>query len=722
MSILIKSHISYLKERYLAILKELNHFQDIASYYHKLTEEHTKIFEQATSNGKKFRKKIIYYYKESEYSIYSLERCSDITKFIFLVDIQNMKLEELINEFSALHKKLLQSVHEVLPQHVPNPSINKRYASKVLSDNLNVHVNNLYKFLNNEASEDIYLYWEHSNYYELDKYETQSIFNDNKHGFISYSFYYHDIVWSIPTLLDREVILHAVKSNAFSSEKANIRSFCKNNINNIITIFEDKYKENTIIKDYCSVFRNMFTGDDFVLELMSDMIAVELYGETYILSFFHETLGLYCGRETHLEESYLEDKKEYKTRDTIKDLNDAYYYGRPNRDTLIVRQYLILQYYASILAYNKDKDELSYIYDSGVYLQSIINPPNQSEDSTPPISVLYSDLMYEISKVCKEQYNALYTNVVATFKNNTFESPFFTTNKEGRSFIPNILWEERFKSLKLGKIHHKSILRKNMLKNHLNMEKPLLKPYTLEFTKTLQLSSSTIACGLFNEVIITPKDDEYYIDNVMDIMLDEYNAQKTFTQKHSLLKLQEYKKGYEYNFTLTMLVTFKSSIELSNLTSIDEWCINYGNRYNIDYYKSLGQEDIVLSIKCKDSNDVWMIMNKFRSMNSEIVAKTYSIVTIKNNSTSNSLKLYLKAQCTTSNMKSVEEIATEFYNKCIESPRKVKQQVIFYDTIGMKTYEINFSNVSINDLLKYEKLLVDMSCLDTVEYFFYKKI
>ena len=62
------SHSTYIKEKYLSILKELEHLQNISAYYDLLTDDDYENFKDLKENIIKFRGYIEQIYGHKDYS------------------------------------------------------------------------------------------------------------------------------------------------------------------------------------------------------------------------------------------------------------------------------------------------------------------------------------------------------------------------------------------------------------------------------------------------------------------------------------------------------------------------------------------------------------------------------------------------------------------------------------------------------------------------------
>ncbi|HIP24963.1 MAG TPA: hypothetical protein EYG81_00625 [Archaeoglobus profundus] len=735
------SHSTYIKEKYLSMLKELEHLQNISAYYDLLTDPDYENFKDLKENIIKFRGYIEQIYKHEFYSLDYLEACEYMHDFVIRLDIQNMKIEKFLRYFSSLHKKLLQLVAEVLPHHLPTPSTGKRYSSKILSDYLHENTNKLYKFLltEDEVSE-IHLYWEHIDSYKLDGYNSQMFLEQNPMRFVSHSFYYHDIVWNIPTLIDREVILHAMKSKKFSEIKQN---FIKDigialaNLSKEAKGEIEKIPKTKNSDDFIQSFEGAFTRETFIVELMGDIVGLIIHGEAYVLSFLHETLGRSYGRDF------------YHDSDTV--LEYIEYNCNPIRDTQIVRQRTLLNFYLVASQKNnpdfKHNPYLQEIVDVLDYMsigkvkegrEDIFNPnkePNsmsqKKEDSTRKVyRIIMANIIGIVGNALKCYYPEIENKIYPSTPIHEYKDDIFIRNEgEELRYINSELWDERFSSIINSKrneykIPHKSILRKKILEISFSDDYEMT-PYILKFNKSIENGDgSCISFGLFDDIKITPSKENFNIEDEINSLFDIIEDPLPVIHKHSLLKMKEVgssQNNYS-SYKLYVLITLKNTFDFESMKNIETWCDNA--QRHIIYYKSLGPQDIVLEFFCNNSADVWGTLNTFRKDNQDYIAKTYSIVSACDDG--NNDKLDIHALCGLSMVKDVEGIKNRLFENKVFSDNgwnneEWKKKIVLHNTIGRKAYELNFYSISLGELKTIEGVLRRNGDMKNIEYFFNKK-
>ena len=740
-----KSNIAYLQEKYIAILKELHYIQGVSKYYNGLTPKDYSTFEELYSTIENFNLYIKSIYNHQNYGIAILENSKSLYEFIIFFDIQNYKIVESLNFFASLHKKVLQTIQESMPHHIPSASTNKRYSSKVLSDFLQYHANMLYSDLVGKeftaVDSSLKLYWEHIDNYKL---ENDNSFSFNEHinlNFISHSFYYHDIVWTIPTLIDKEVVLFAIEDDKYSYVRNHMQEVIRKEVENCIDKYENDLSdtEGKHKDDFLYTFKKIFANSKaFVNELISDMISFIIYGEPYLISFLHETLGREFGRQHYCEKS-----------DNVipfVELN-----ANPIRDTLIMRQYLLISLYF-ILISNKTikisesaeinnylelahqflkflaKDELNnneamekVLFDKKVYLAT-----EDTNETAFASRVAYTAIMADIAKALDNKMYEFFRECSHEIPRNIGNEDLFIRDSENK--ISYILWEERFKSIYCNySLPHKSILRRLMLqKNNILQQCGFdFKPFTLEFKKDIQIGKMTddyIGFGLFDQIKICKKDEYVSINTEIS---DLFKAKKKFfVHKHSLLHLKSYTKNKDKLgiYDLYMLISLKDSMNMDSLVVIDEWCNRL--KTNVKFYKSLGAQDIVLHFECESKQDIWYMLNKTRENNMKLISKTYSIVATKNNLSTYDEELDIKIMCTSSSMDSVAKLPKllQDHIKSIncKTYKNFLNKIEINDTIGFRTYEINFYNIKLNKLEKIINFLKSKDSSLQIEFYFIK--
>ena len=735
------SHSTYIKEKYLSILKELEHLQNISAYYDLLTDDDYENFKDLKENIIKFRGYIEQIYRHKDYSLDYLEACEYMHDFVIRLDIQNMKIEKFLRYFSSLHKKLLQLIAEVLPHHLPTPSTGKRYSSKILSDYLHENTNKLYKFLltEDEVSE-IHLYWEHIDSYKLGGYNSQMFLKQNPMRFVSHSFYYHDIVWNIPTLIDREVILHAMKSKKFSEIK---QKFIKDMEVALEKLSEkakgeiEKVSQTKNSDDFIQSFEGAFTKETFIVELMGDIVGLIIHGEAYVLSFLHETLGRSYGRDFYHDSDAV---CEYIT-----------YNCNPIRDTQIVRQRTLLNFYL-VASQDNDLDSKHDPYFQEVvdildYMsigevkegrEDIFNPskePNpqtqKEEDSTRKVyRIIMANIIGIVGNVLRRYYPMIQNKIYPSDPINEYKDNIFI-RKEGDKlrYINSELWDERFSSIKKSdrdeyEIPHKSILRKKILEISFSGNYQMT-PYILKFKKSIQdRDDECISFGLFDEVKITLSEKSFNIEKEINNLFKIPEDPLPIIHKHALLKMKEvgFSQGSNSSYKLYVLITLNNTFDFESMKKIETWCDEA--QKHIIYYKSLGPQDIVLEFFCNNNAEVWSTLSTFREDNQDNIAKTYSIVSAC--SDENDDKLDIHALCGLNIVKDVEGIKDRLFTSQVFIDKswnneKWREKIVLHNTIGRKAYELNFYGVSIRQLKIIEDVLRVNGDMKNIEYFFYKK-
>lgn len=588
----------------------------------------------------------------------------------------------------------------------------------------------------------IKLYWEHVDNYKLEKYDSSNFNEKIKTKFISHSFYYHDIVWTIPTLINKEVILSAINNKIYLSSQNSLRNFIKEEVSNCISNNENSLSniEEYYKKDFFDSFRNIFANSiAFINELRSDVISYHLYGESYLLSFLHETMGREYGRH-----HYNEKDDDYLCHIELN--------PNPIRDTLIIRQYLILKLHFWLIEKNEikvspNKSITNYLLLSEKMLNFLAKDEKDNNISSKIIDeenwipkeknskknyyarMAYTSVMKDISTSLGRKVNLIYQYCMSDIPQDYTvleTSLFFHENTEKN--INFLLWEERFKTISSNNfLPHKNILRQKMLENHKEIQelKPDFKPYSLEFKKNLleeNQSNDYIGFGLFDEINIKAKSIRLPIHTEIYNLFEPPSKKQTFTHKHALMHFfsnDNYDKTYIYD--LYMLITLNSPMDIQSIVNIAKSCKKIKN--NMSFYKSLGPQDLVLHFQCESRSKVWELLNKIREENQDSISRTYTIVASKEEAGLNEEEHDIKIMCTSNSMDSVSKIPSklkpEIEKRC-HNYKKLLEKIEINDTIGFRTYEVNFYDITLKQLIMIIEILKELDTTLHVEYYFIK--
>jgi hypothetical protein len=592
-----KSHTTYLKEKYNSILLELVNFQNICTYYNN--ENTSSVLTTIADDIKKISLSINEYYTHGTYGINHIEKhCTDF-EFLVYLDIHQEYIESILHYINEMQKKVLQLLEEHQIQKLPFPSLQKRYSSKVLSELLDYHTNELTNLLTDEES-TIFSSWSHYDTYQLYK----PLFN-NVASFGKHSFYYHDLVWTIPPVIDHEVILFSIEKNTYITKKIKNTS---RQIAEKYATFIDRNSQNSKFYEDFLFFAEANHVAPFIEELVASFFAWQIHGSSYKYSFYHETLAYLYGREF-----WNKDKKDIPT--------DIIFTAFQERDYLIIRQ-LLLNYMGNTLIQEdinvthkfennsyitqldkclggiigkisqKNINEINTIYTQLTRLSEIeesniteqdkhdsklaMNKLKKCLESMESTHIVTSFYLKKIKGITNSdfptqkkflasiktfiQYNKMmveFLNISYTYlmdsdflttlikpsvieKTNNFikKNHFFIKINDSMVSISESIWEKRFDKLNINQLPHRSILRKKLLKPYWDIEK--LYPYVMEFKKQNQYKIDTKVCsditlGIFNQIDIQERNENIKISMLNDENTELISSLST-TNNHFCIK------------------------------------------------------------------------------------------------------------------------------------------------------------------------------------------
>ena len=570
------THITYFNEKYYSILAELKNLYSIINYYNnkQLQRDENSVVDTFNILEDDIRELILYIKDVREDNKYGLIRLNEVKNslnFLVLLDVHKTKMENILEHFSALHQKCIQIIYETSPQVLPHPLLQKRYSSKVLSEFLEEHTQTLYSMLTDKKDKKILSYWTHKEDYKVTKGSVDTLVDFN-----GQSFYYHDLIYSIPATIDHEIILLAIQGNKKVEKsvkelheelkklmnnnldkikkemETELEQFCKN-MNSSNKVFESYIAK----KDYYRRIDNFINQfDDVLWELVADYIGFLMYGDAYKLAFMHETLSKSLGRD------FYDGSMGMLKKSISIGLNKQ-------RDGLLLRQLLVLNFekvaegkypcsklllasdeknylnvikeiLKSFIDYGqnkKDEECITKTSDQFKNVLEIIKLDDELEKEAKSKLELeidnhisnfneYANFMQSFYKILQKFLNkksnlwgefkfiADKFNQNDFFKNDTF-AHLFNGHPDEYLFALEI-WKERFEALKEEKVPHRSLLR-----NHILNPSKKHKAYIMEFERSLlgDMQHEKISLGLFDNIRIRPaiKEEEDIGNNWIDI-------------------------------------------------------------------------------------------------------------------------------------------------------------------------------------------------------------
>lgn len=573
------SQLTYLKEKYYSILSELKHKHQVLNYYKQKLRSQPQLLEDLQNDIQGISKYLKAMYKHESYGLCNLSKLCEsqdnIKKFDFIVylDVHKEKIEEVLRYLERVHAKMLQYLSESMVQHLPQPSLQKRYSSKSLSDIIDRHTQKLFDFFSQDAkdaneNQNILSCWSHNDVYEIT--DNTLLDGTNRSLIGSHSFYYHDLIWTLPTMIDHEVILSALQYN--------------NDIQNKIKEWTGTIIENSREWTYSefSYFSEEDAVSSFLWELVASYVAYSIYGNAYLESFFHETFGSFLGRE------FWNDSEEAIAQDFTFSQNQR-------RDMLLCRQILMLMF--GPVQANLSKTEKRNTIESSDYLKWVsgyfniasdyyqklnrftiedwMKSIDEAEDKIETINGIFNDLatifqdfqvmngvLCMLLKHYHEDFKGIRASdidtkrdyleklnsyivwaqnigkfihaVLCSFENFTIENfifnaprasdfekqilkdnPFFYEKNQSLLYTPiaDTVWKKRFESLVENKLPHRSLLRKELLSA---LDNDGLTPYIMSQKRYWQKQmkeTTPVTLGYFDDITFDNKETEMLLED-----------------------------------------------------------------------------------------------------------------------------------------------------------------------------------------------------------------
>jgi len=536
-SINIKESLVYIKKQKLAIiLKELLHLKYILNYYSPNSTEQKDDKTKSEQNNQeivdlnKLLKKLFSLFKQDIYtdqhytgikedmstanrSLEAIERSleelydyidflnakidisenqekNDDIYFIILHDLIGRRINNALYIIELIYKKVYQIFEESYNQYIPKPKLGRRFSNNNLVSSLKYNYQYLISQLTpkNKKFSELILSWSYRNYVHLEyKHDEFTNSNSNRYGnYINLPYWYYEIPTLLPSITHEAIrIVLLQEDNELLQYKKNITK----DVNNYLakprsdisfTIEED------ILQDKYSLTN----------KVLADITAFAIYGNSYIYSLFHDTIGLGLSQLFRLNISgkkldiYKDDDTSIDNNKTLHDIltsNFDYkissYKLERLRDLTIIRLHILLHFA------NNNNETISQMTN---LLSSILDRKETSRDYG--LAEIYKNYPHYTSsfnihaKAMKNIIN-LYINAI----NSTDILP--KINKRFKNNIPinfNPLWK---KYLHEGSLHrnefrkllHKktlSILKKDIQEhdNNLNINE-LGSPYAMKFIK-----------------------------------------------------------------------------------------------------------------------------------------------------------------------------------------------------------------------------------------------
>lgn len=706
-----ETHLQYLAEKYYSVKKEVEHLKKIIRYsieYFALIHanpDNTNIYNQLSGLSEELNNYCADLNNVINDVTYGFDSnmMNESDTFLQWIDYHNDNIEYYLFSYRNIHKKAWQVLEVVVHQDSISRFFTKRYSSKVLNDHTEKHLKNLYGAISNmqhDEARDIFAYWGYANDYKA--------YKGIGHDFAIYSFYFHDLIWSMPVIIDHEVILLALQNRdelkKFVIEKATESS------RRIASAINDNFKathpegdaESIIIsnKDWKG-FASPMNIERFLYELLSDIIGINLYGEAYIIAFFHETLSKDYGRR------YFSSTGEY--------VSPILFIPQLKRDWLILRQMLLSKYKSLFpddgtfsLCTNIQNNENSlkkYLEIVNKTVSTLISTENNGDFFKCPSlqhtvaegkdsEIDYYENRIKYSRVIKiilhELTGLLMTphfrqqidKIVADIKPFAEKDLFIKNN-----LVPK-MWEIRLKAImKAEKIPHRSRLRKLILGNN-NFDKPFI----LKAKHSVNPSGSSNYFGVYNDLEF--KERSPSIDYANEIRNKSNDNNKQIIWKHALLKYKDTNRGQvesknNLKVGVTILIYLREGTDVdeinNNIDKLAMYLQKEGDTW-VDIYKSLGPEDIVLSIRMKNLANLWTLIEKITAKH-DFILDTYSLISLDEDYVFED-NIMVMSLCRLRDSSKYDEFVSEV-SKIDSYSTLMKRNILqIYDTTGAFDFEL----------------------------------
>lgn len=758
----LKSHLYYFAEKHISILRELQNLYRILSYYDSLLEN--DIWKHLQSDVRVLANNI---FEITNNRILASENTSSnrsTYKHLLNFDDIMFDTENILKYTSLLHTKIIQTIYESTPQALPHPPMIKRYSGKILGDFMDLHNKKIYSSLlrDNEDGDDakIYSCWTHSDTYriEVDKIGGGTPFSIQ-------SFYYHDIIWTLPFLTDREVILATMLLNDKNSDDEEevlpiviktisgaiyerLEESAKKALDEIGSINPSSASRDGVLLDrnnlekikiisFASDYEKFATNvKELIFELMADFASYELYGCSYTFSFMHETLGKFSGRSLRDEKGVRDEN--IKLSSHLK------------RDLLLLRQYLYIETIIKFPKEGIEESERKY----NAFIKTMLNSFIDFEESDIKnkalkylnyISYIESrelekvpaenNELIEVAKKHRAMINVIYEtykDIAGNLYGEGWHKAYLPQGKNGDIVkYKNLgeMWKSRLSNIDSGNIPHRGLLRKNMIESIIGTDKYILEEHTVKFKKSVNRvrNNNEITLGLFDSVVIEKRHEvsirEVYGD-LKDFFLNKRDEDAGFVKKHALLKLIKKKPSPSFvqnkegiNVALYLQLYYKESsnteLTFSTIEILFELLESKGN-ISFEVYKSLGPEDILVVLKGKNgmdelleiSDDILDDTNVKMSLSDVYLTAQFK----EQNSISLDKKMSIKAQCRLK--KRITH--TAFLRRLIQEygRNKRKDNISIKRAIDVYDYEICWKEADFNKILNIYHALKDDILLD----------
>ncbi|HHD81112.1 MAG TPA: hypothetical protein ENK99_05950, partial [Campylobacterales bacterium] len=344
-SIIKKSMITIKKEKLAIVLKELLHLKYILNYYSPPTNEEgnsqieTRKVDMSTAN--KSLKDIEKSLQKLNDHIQALQDNIDDENIYFLILHSKIgrDFNNILYIIELVYKKVYQIFEESYHQYIPKPTLGRRFSHNNLVGRLKEHYETMIRKLTKEDySDGLILSWSYRNYIALEeKHDRFTNNNGDTYGaYISLPYWYYEIPTLLPSVAHECMRIALLKG---SEVLTNVRSRFDNVVNQHL---------NTHRGDLSFTLEEEILEERYNLssKVVADLAAYSIYGNAYLYSIFHDTIGVELSKLFHLK-----NRKEQQKYETLKEYIENNFDSKiasisfdSTRDISLIRLNVLLAY------------------------------------------------------------------------------------------------------------------------------------------------------------------------------------------------------------------------------------------------------------------------------------------------------------------------------------------------------------------------------------------
>lgn len=324
--------ITIKKEKLAIVLKELLHLKYILNYYSPQTNEEsnnqkeTRKVDMSTAN--KSLQDIEKSLKKLNDHIEALQDNIDDENIYFLILHSKIgrDFNNILYIIELVYKKVYQIFEESYHQYIPKPTLGRRFSHNNLVGRLKEHYETMIRTLTKEDySDGLILSWSYRNYIALEEKHNRFTNNnrDTYGAYISLPYWYYEIPTLLPSVAHECMRIALLKG---SKVLTNVRS-----------------RFDSVVNQHLNTQRNdlSFTYEEKILEerynlsskVVADLAAYSIYGNAYLYSIFHDTIGVELSKLFELKD--MEKQEEVVTSLDTRESSSLLEYIKDNFDSKI---------------------------------------------------------------------------------------------------------------------------------------------------------------------------------------------------------------------------------------------------------------------------------------------------------------------------------------------------------------------------------------------------